>query len=152
MRRMEKEITNRQEIEHILSTAMVCRVAFSDQNQPYIVPMNFGYKDDTLYFHCAKEGRKLDILRRNNKVCFEVDCGHQIINTGIPCEWSTKYTSVIGFGTACIVEDDVEKKTALDLIIDHYSPGTVYEYSAKAVRDVGIIKIDVDSMTGKKST
>jgi uncharacterized protein len=73
MRRAEKEITNRGEIDSILSKATVCRIGFYDQRTPYIVPMNFGYSDNCLYLHSAPQGKKIELLKRNPLVCFEVE-------------------------------------------------------------------------------
>lgn len=151
MRRKEKEIKDEKEIISIIQKAKICRVGFSENNRPYIVPMNFGYKDHCLYFHCAKEGRKIDIIRKNENVCFEIDADHEIINTNRPCNWSTTYVSVIGNGKASIIENDALKKDALNIIIDHYSPGTNYDYPDDQVKKVCIIKIKIEEMTGKKS-
>jgi len=151
MKRKDKEITDRMEIESILSQARICRIGFSQNNKPYIVPMNFGYKDGYLFFHCAQEGMKIDIIKQNNNVCFEVDINHEITDTGILCNWSTRYSSVIGFGKALLVKDPIEKKLALNVIVNHYSPKAKFKYSEEALNKVGIIKIEITSMTGKKS-
>ena len=85
------------------------------------------------------------------KVCFEVELDHKIYNTGIPCKWSTTYKSIIGYGTATLITDIEEKKKALGHLIDHYAPGNIYDFSTKMVADVAVIKIAIDSMTGKQS-
>jgi len=79
MRKKEKEITDKTEIESIILRSSVCRLALSEDNQPYIIPLCFGYEENTLYFHSALEGKKLGILRSNNKVCFEFDSDHRIV-------------------------------------------------------------------------
>ena len=73
MRRREKEITDESTLESIILASLVCRLALSDGNQPYIVPLCFGYQDKTLYFHSALEGKKIDIIKHNQNVCFEFD-------------------------------------------------------------------------------
>jgi hypothetical protein len=151
MRRAEKEITNRREIDMILSKATVCRIGFYDQQTPYIVPMNFGYKDNCLYLHSAPQGKKIELLKRNPRVCFEVEHNIEIINTGIPCQWSMSYSSVIGYGTASILTNIEQKQKALQILIDHYSPGTSYVFPEKKLNDIAIIKIEITQMTGKKS-
>lgn len=113
--------------------------------------MNFGYKNGCLFFHCSKEGKKIDIIKKNNNVCFEVDINHRVINTGAPCEWSTSYASVIGYGKVSVVKNTQRKKEALNCIVDHYSPGTHYDYKEDMVKKVHIMKIKIDHMTGKKS-
>jgi nitroimidazol reductase NimA-like FMN-containing flavoprotein (pyridoxamine 5'-phosphate oxidase superfamily) len=151
MRRAEKEITNRREIDSILSKAIVCRIGIIDHETPYIVPMNFGYKDDILYLHSAQDGKKIELLKRNPKVCFEVECDLEIINTGIPCKWSMNYTSVIGYGKANFITDIEQKRKALHIIIDHYSPGSSYIFPEKNLKEVTVIKIEISDMTAKKS-
>ena len=73
MRRKEREIVNQQDIEAIIRQSLVCRLAMTDGNSPYVVPLCFGYRDQTLYFHGAGQGKKLDILKKNSQVCFEFD-------------------------------------------------------------------------------
>jgi nitroimidazol reductase NimA-like FMN-containing flavoprotein (pyridoxamine 5'-phosphate oxidase superfamily) len=151
MRRKEKEITNRKEIDTVLSKATICRIGLVDNNVAYIVPLNFGYKNNCLYFHSAPIGKKIELITKNNIVCFEVDIDHELIDTGIPCNWSSKYTSIIGYGKAHFITNTEQKQEALNIIIDHYSPGTSYDYPEKNIRDVAVIKIKITQMTGKKS-
>jgi nitroimidazol reductase NimA-like FMN-containing flavoprotein (pyridoxamine 5'-phosphate oxidase superfamily) len=151
MRLKEREIKDRQEMEGIIQRAQVCRVGFSEKDIPYIVPMDFGYKDNQLFFHCATKGKKLDMIRQNNNVCFEMDIDHQIFKPpGRPCGWNAKYYCVIGFGKALVIEDFPEKSTALNIITQHYG-GDWYEFSEKELEGVGIIMIEISSMTGKKA-
>jgi nitroimidazol reductase NimA-like FMN-containing flavoprotein (pyridoxamine 5'-phosphate oxidase superfamily) len=151
MRRTDKEITNRREIDTILSKATICRIGLVDNNVAYIVPLNFGYKNNCLYFHSAPIGKKIELITKNNIVCFEVDIDHEIIDSEILCEWSSKYASVIGYGKASFITDPSLKKDALNIIIDHYSPGTSYNFPTKNLHEVTIIKIEITQMTGKKS-
>jgi nitroimidazol reductase NimA-like FMN-containing flavoprotein (pyridoxamine 5'-phosphate oxidase superfamily) len=151
IRRKEKAITDPQELQAIIQSAQVCRLAFADHDTPYVVPMHFGIKGNTLYFHCAHEGRKLDIISRNPTVCFEVEGPLAIINNGKPCNWSTRYASVIGYGTASVVTDPRKKREALSVIVAHYAPGTSYQFEGKKVDEVTILKVEIISMAGKKS-
>ena len=151
MRRSEKEITDPKEIESILKSAQICRLAMVNKDTPYIVPLHFGFKGNILYFHCAPQGRKLDIISRNPFVCFEVETDHRIIDTGRPCDWSAQYASVIGYGTASLLPHPSQKKEALVIIVDHYAPGTKYDFEEKKLHDVAILKVEISSMTGKKS-
>ncbi|MCG2777827.1 MAG: pyridoxamine 5'-phosphate oxidase family protein, partial [Desulfobacterales bacterium] len=121
MRRKEKEITDKTAMESIILRSSVCRLALSEENRPYIVPLCFGYEDDTLYFHSAREGRKLDILRKNNKVCCEFDIDNEIVEADDACGWSMKYQSVIGAGKGSIIDDIESKRKALNIIMQHYS-------------------------------
>ena len=150
MRRKEKEILDREEIESIIRKADVCRLGLSDNNIPYIVPLNFGYRDSCLYFHTPKVGKKIDMIKGNNRVCFELDIDHEVVRADNPCDWNMKYQSVIGYGRAFLLEDIDEKRQALDVIIEHYS-GQTGEYAEKLVDRLAVIKAQIESMTGKKS-
>ena len=150
MRRSEKEITDPNEIEEIINCAKVCRVAMCVDNRPYVVPFSFGYKDNTLFFHSAREGMKVDMLKQNPNVCFEIDIEYEIERTDTACTWNNKYRSVIGFGTASFVEEKAEKKRALDILLNHYSEKT-YEYTDESLDEVLVIKIEIERKSGKKS-
>ena len=150
MRRKDKQINDIAAIEDILSRATVCRLGLCDGGRPYVVPLCFGYKENALYFHCAMEGKKLEILRKNENVCFEVDIERELIKGEAACEWGMKYKSVIGFGKAVFVEDAESKRKALDIIMQNYSEGT-FEYPTNALENIVVIKVEIESMTGKKS-
>ncbi len=120
MRRKEKEIKDRKIIEEILSTSLICRVALFDNECPYVIPMNYGYKKNTLYFHCAPQGKKIDLIKQNNKVGFEIEQTHEIIKNNISCKWTTNYSSVIGNGVIGIVTDYNEKIAGLDILMQQH--------------------------------
>jgi nitroimidazol reductase NimA-like FMN-containing flavoprotein (pyridoxamine 5'-phosphate oxidase superfamily) len=150
MRRAEREIKDRTAIEEIVARATVCRLALCQDGIPYVVPLSFGYADDCLYFHSATEGRKIEVIRANPNVCFEVDLPEEYVDAEAPCGWTLKYRSVIGFGTAHLLETVEDKKRALDVILAHYSDGK-YEYPPGALDKVAVIKVEVESLTGKQS-
>lgn len=150
MRKKEKEITDKAAIESIILNSWVCRLALSEDNHPYIVPLCFGYEDNALYFHSAPEGKKLDILRSNNKVCFEFDIDHRIVEAQEACGWTMNYRSVIGFGKASVIDDPDEKIKAITAIIQHYA-GKPVPYSEAKLKDTVIIKVEIESITGKES-
>jgi nitroimidazol reductase NimA-like FMN-containing flavoprotein (pyridoxamine 5'-phosphate oxidase superfamily) len=150
LRRKEKEITDKSEIESIIRKSLVCRLGLADDGSPYIVPLCFGYKDNSLYFHSAKEGRKIEILKRNNDVCFEFDDNLEVQAGKAACDWGMKYRSVIGYGRASFIEDPGEKRKALDIIMRQYADGD-FKYSEKAFGKALVIKVEIQSMTGKKS-
>jgi len=151
MRRSDKKIHNRKDLELIFHKAQVCRLGLCDEEVPYIVPVHFGYLDGCLYIHSASTGKKIDLLKKNPKVCFEIDIDYRIHDSTIPCDFSTSYQSIIGFGTATIVTNDKEKRHALEILIDHYASGKTYEFSKEKVKRVAIIKITIEHMTGKRS-
>ncbi|WXG42030.1 MAG: pyridoxamine 5'-phosphate oxidase family protein [Candidatus Freyarchaeum deiterrae] len=150
MRRKNQEITDKKVIESVIKKAEICRIAFSENDTPYIVPVVFGYKENCLYVHSAREGKKIDIIRKNNKVCFEFEVDVELVKSENVCKWGVKYYSVIGFGKASLVDGVKEKKRALDIIMEHYSDDS-YEYSEEFVNKLIIIKILIESLTGKKS-
>ena len=150
MRRKEKEITDKSEIEAIIRKSQVCRLGLSDEGLAYIVPLCFGYDGKHLYFHSARQGRKIEILQRNNRVCFEFDIDTRIHSGKTACDWGMQYRSVIGYGTAGLIEEPDEKRRALDLIMGQYANGA-FEYSDKALKKTLIIKVNISHMTGKKS-
>jgi len=150
MQRKEKQINDIAAIEDILNRASVCRLGLCEDNRPYVVPLCYGYEDNALYFHCASQGKKLDILRKNNHVCFEVDINHEIIKADQACDWGMKYKSVIGFGKAVFIEDVELKRKGLDIIMRKFSEKS-FEYPANVIEDIVVIKVQIESMTGKKS-
>jgi len=96
MRRKDKEITRRSIIDDILDKAFVLHIALLDGNRPYIIPVNFGYKVNAIYIHCAPEGKKIDLIRKNNITSFQAETGVEICHKSIPDKCSTLYRSVAG--------------------------------------------------------
>ena len=150
MRRADREVTDQEEIDSILERATVCRLGMCTDGEPYVVPLNFGHKNGRLYFHSATEGKKLDILRKNPRICFEVDVDTEVIPAQSPCGWGMRYASVMGSGTAFLVDDPAEKREALDIIMSHYG-GHGGDYPEAMLRKVTIIRVDIEHMTGKRS-
>jgi len=149
MRRMDREINEGALVEDILHRAKICRMALSINDMPYIVPRCFGYKDKRLYFHCAHEGKKIDILKRNKRVCFEVEVDQELVASEAACTWGMKFRSVVGFGRAFFIDDAESKKLALDIIMRHYSDKR-YAYDEDVLSKTLIIEVEIDSMTGKQ--
>ena len=150
MGRKDKEITGKKEIESILQRAEVCRIALSDNNTPYVIPVSFGYKNNCLYFHSAGEGKKIEILKKNNKVCFEVEYGISLLNAGKICDWGMKYCCVVGYGRAYFINSIDEKRRAMDTIIAHYTP-TSFKYADNELKNIAVIRIEIESIKGRKS-
>ena len=150
MRRKDKEITDRNEIELIIEKATVCRLAMADDSGPYIVPLCFGFRNNTLYFHSAADGKKLGILMKNPRVCFEFD-GDCEVRAGVKaCDFGMRYRSVIGFGTVAFVEAAAAKREALDIIMKHYAEGA-FDYPDASFKRISVFRVDIDTMTGKTS-
>jgi uncharacterized protein len=153
MRRKDREFKEPGEIGLIIAKADVCRIAMADNNMPYIVTMNFGYregKNACFYFHCAKEGRKLEMIGKNNFVCFELDTDHRLYEGEKGCDWGMKFSSVVGYGTITIVENNESRIEALNCIMSHYSDKKQFSYDRKVLENTTILRLDIMEMTGKK--
>jgi hypothetical protein len=148
MRRKEREISDPIVLESIINEANVCRLALCEGGMPYMVPLCFGYEKGVLYFHSAVEGRKLEIIHKNPRVCFEIDIDWELVRSGDRC--SLKYKSVIGFGNASFIEESKDKRNALDLIMRHYNQEPI-DYPEPIVNSVAVIKVEIEEMTGKAS-
>lgn len=158
MRRSEREVLDLNEIRAIIEECKVCRLGFSEEGEVYIVPVNFGYelkeKKLTLYVHCAKEGRKIDLVKENSRVGVEMDCHHKLVEGELACQYSYYYASLIGNGNVRIMEDTEEKKKALGRIMEHQTgkTGEELEMDPKLLEIVTILKIDLDAYTCKRHT
>lgn len=154
MRRNEKQITDHSVLESIIKEAQVCRLGLSLNNIPAIVPMNFGYCDSVFYFHSAREGKKIEILKQNPLVCFELESKTELKipeNQLSACRWGMKYKSIIGMGNVSFVNDEKEKLKALNTIMQHYCGMRDFQYEMASLKDALIIRLDIIEMTGKKS-
>jgi uncharacterized protein len=150
MRRKDKEIADPSKLEAMIRSAKVCRVGFSDNGQPYIVPMSFGYQANILYFHCANEGRKIECIRQKPKVCFEFDEDVVPSPHENACRWSMKYKSIIGYGRVEFINEAEGKRHALAAIMRQYSQDP-YEIPDTELEKITVFKILIDEMSGKQS-
>jgi uncharacterized protein len=148
MRRKDKEMIDPDAIASVIRRSTVCRLAMSDDGQPYVIPMSFGYQDGAVYFHCASEGRKIGVLRKNPRVCIEFDVDCQLKTGDSACKWGFYFQSAIAFGVAAFIEDSMEKRAALDIIMRQYS-NEVFTYPESAVDKIVVIKVTVTELTGK---
>ena len=150
MRRKDKQIGDPAVIEAIIRRSLVCRLAMADGGQPYVVPISFGYQNRCLYFHSAAEGKKIEILRKNPRVCFEFDVDLSLKKSDRPCRWGMKFKSVIGFGTARFIEEAEEKRRALSVILSQYSSER-FTFSDEALDGVTVFCVKIEEITGKQS-
>jgi hypothetical protein len=151
MRRKDKEITDKHIIQDILSKSEICRIALTDGESPYIVPLNYGFFENTFYFHSASTGKKIDIIKKNNRVCFEIEYSQEIVRQAQSCNWTTKYRSVIGFGNIEILTDPEQKKKGLDIIMAHYGKPDNNQYIEADVERIVILKLVITEVSGKQS-
>ena len=148
----EIRITEPDEIARILNTAKVMHMGLAVDNEPYVVPMNYGYVLEdgklTLYLHSAVKGRKLDMIRSNPKVSFSIDCDRMPFEGRVACQYGMVYSSVMGKGTATIVEDVEEKKQAMSILMKTQT-GKDFTFEDRLVSIVAVIRIDVVEFTAK---
>lgn len=152
MTRREREVTDINEIIKILDESKVLHLGMVDGDEPYVVPMNYGYTLEngklTIWLHGAKRGRKLDVMRANPKVFFEMECGITPFEGEIACKYGITYASIMGKGIAEIVEDIETKKSALSILMKTQT-GKDFEFEDKMAAVVSIIRIDVSEFTAK---
>jgi hypothetical protein len=148
MRRAEWAVRDRQAIDEIIRRAQVLRLGLCAQGEPYIVPVCFGYDGQRVYVHSATEGRKLDILQRNPRVCFEIDLDAEVMPAETPCGWGMRYRSVMGVGRAHLAQDEAAKVRGLNAIMAHYG-GDREGYKPDALDRVAVIVIEIESLSAK---
>lgn len=152
MTKRERQITDENQIKAILDSAGVLHLGLSVNDEPYVVPMNYGYTMENgklvLYLHSALRGKKLDMLRANPRVFFEMDCDRVPFEGKLPCQYGLAYSSVMGRGTARIVEDVEEKKQAMTILMKTQTQKD-FTFEDRLVSIVAVIRIDVAEYTAK---
>jgi nitroimidazol reductase NimA-like FMN-containing flavoprotein (pyridoxamine 5'-phosphate oxidase superfamily) len=151
MRRKDKLVENRADIDSIIAGSEVCRLALSVNDEPYLVPLSFGYDGDAIYLHTAKKGKKIDYFKANDRVCFEFESNVRYVRDGNDaCSATFSFESVIGHGIISEVLDTDGKEYALRQITLHYGEN-VGEFPRDAVRRVRAWKVSIASVSGKRS-
>lgn len=154
MRKAQRKMTKLTEIEAILRDGDVCHIGLADHDQPYVVPLNYGYEWDgrqlILYFHCANEGRKLDIIRCNNRACFQMDLRHQLIRGDQACRYTMNYESLIGTGCLEILTDQDERIHGLKVLMRHYSQRDDWDFDPHATAQTTVLRLRADEFCGKR--
>ena len=152
MTKRERQITDPQQIQHILDTAKVLHLGLCVDNEPYVVPMNYGYTLEgeklVLYLHSAVQGKKLDMICANPKVFFELECDLQPFEGRLPCQYGCAYSSVMGRGEARLVDDVEEKKKAMSILMKTQT-GKDFSFEDRLVSIVTVVRIDVAQYTAK---
>ena len=152
MTKRERQITDEAQIMDILDKGKVLHLGLAVDNEPYVVPMNYGYTKENgklvMYLHSAVRGKKLDMIRANPKVFFEIDCDLLPFESELPCQYGLSYSSVMGKGTARIVEDVEEKKRAMSILMKTQTSKD-FTFEDRLVSIVAVIRIDVESYTAK---
>ncbi len=157
MRRKEKEIKSTSEMYSIIGQAHYCNVAMSKDDFPYLVPMNFGFCDDSIYLHSAREGLKIDIVKNNPQVCIGIVEDVKIKEAKAACKTGMQFKSVTIFGKVEFITEKIEKVKALDCIVRHYYKNTSsdkkneIQFDEDAINEVTILKVKIENITGKMS-
>ena len=152
MRRKDREITDKNRITEFIAKEQILRVAFYDEGDIYIVPVNYGYSVDeqyTFYFHGAKAGRKYELAKNNPNVGFEIDGNYSLLEGEEACDFSATFQSVIGTGKLSLVEDYSEKIKGLNAIMKQTTSKNEWHYSNEMLEAVAVFRLDVVKLSCK---
>ncbi len=153
MTRREREVTDIGEIKGILDRSKIVHVGMVDEEGPYVVPMNYGYTLSdgvlTLYLHGARRGRKIDAMKANPAVFFEMECDLEPFESDVPCKYGIAYASVMGRGEAEIIEDMDEKRRGLSIFMKTQT-GKDFSFDDRMAEVVSVIKIKSTDFTAKR--
>ena len=145
-------VTDPEQIRHILDSGKVLHLGLSVNDEPYVVPMNYGYTMEdgklVIYLHSAVKGKKLEMVRTNPRVCFNIDCDRMPFEGGVPCQYGMVYSSIMGRGTATLVEDPEAKMEAMSIFMKSQT-GKDFTFNERLVSIVTVIRIDVTEYTAK---
>ncbi len=156
MRRSDKEIPFRTEIETLLRRGTVCHLALHDTPWPYVVPLNYGFEAEsgerwTLYFHSAPAGRKIDLIRRNARASFTVSLDDELVAGNTACEFTTRYASVMGCGSIRVLETDEDKRHGLRVLMRHCSGRYDWEVPVERLAAVTVFSLPIEMVSAKRS-
>ncbi|MGC3963642.1 MAG: pyridoxamine 5'-phosphate oxidase family protein [Rhodocyclaceae bacterium] len=149
MRRKAREMTDPAQIESVLRQEKLMHLAMSQKEVPFLVPVYFGWDGQSLYFHSANAGSKIEILQANPEVCFEISSVTGFVEAQEACDFEAQHRTVIGFGRAVFIEDEAEKIRALNLIVARFTDQR-FEYPKQNLAKTFVIRIDVRAMKGKQ--
>lgn len=154
MRRKDREITDAARIDEIIGRCDCCRLGLVCAGRAYIVPLNFGYRREAgkgvFYFHSAREGRKIDLIKKNGDVSFELDTDHLLRPGALACAHTFRFQSVMGTGTVRILEDERARREALEVIMEHVTGRGGWTFEEKALGAVALLRLEVSEMTCKE--
>lgn len=155
MRRKDREITGRENIEPILQASRTCRLAMVADGMPYVIPLNFGYEWDetglTLYFHSGLKGKKIDALRADPRVCFEMDTEDGLTGEGdLACRYSFAFSSVVGYGKVEFAQDNEQKRHGFDVIMQHQTGRDGWSYTDAALSVAEVFRVHADSFEASR--
>lgn len=147
MRRKDREVTDYEKMLEIVKSCDCCRIGLTDGDEAYIVPLNFGYEYTdgklVLYFHSAKEGRKIELINKTGKAAFEMDGKHELVGGEAACSYTYMYECVMGNGKISVVQDEDEKIYGIQKIMEHYTGKNDWEFKTEALNMMSVIKLEV---------
>ena len=144
--------TEKEKMESVIAQCRMCFVGMADvDGSPYVIPMNFGYKDGVIYLHSAPEGRTVSIINRNPRICITFSTDYKLVfqHPEVACSYRTHTQSVIVQGEVRFVDNFEKKREVLDIIMKQYSDKQ-FTYSEPAVKNVKIWEVQADRMTGRE--
>ncbi len=147
MRRKDKARPEQEFMDEVLNTADDIYIGFSTTGAPYVIALNFIYLHGKIYFHCAREGRKLDCVKANAQVGFSTALDIEVLRD----EASTQYRSVSGSGKAFIVDDMEEKRDVLNALAARFQANCEIPATDKMVNSTAVVRIEIEEMCGKQS-
>jgi nitroimidazol reductase NimA-like FMN-containing flavoprotein (pyridoxamine 5'-phosphate oxidase superfamily) len=151
MRRSDREITARSEIDEIIHGCQICHLACAVDGDPYVVPVSFGYDGSAVYFHTSRDGKKIDFISANPRVCLEFERKVNLVtNDSDACKWSFTFESAIGYGFAKELLDAEERAYGLNQIMLHYS-GREWQFNSSVLANTRVWRVPIESVTGKRS-
>ena len=154
MRRKDREITDPAKIKEIISSCHCCRLGFNDNGRVYIVPLNFGFEEREgkliFYFHGAREGRKMDLIRETHWAGFEMDTAFELKEGKRACDWSARFQSAIGEGRVELIEDPQEKRRALEMLMRHHTGREGWDFPDTMVERTGVFRLEVEEIACKE--
>lgn len=152
MRRKDREIIDQNSILQFITKEQILRIAFCDEGDIYIVPVNYGYIYDeqyTFYFHGAKAGRKYELAKNKPTVGFEIDGNYTLLEGAEACDYSATFQSVIGMGKLSLIEDNAEKISGLNAIMKQTTSKVEWDYSDEMLDAVAVFRLDVEKLSCK---
>lgn len=148
MRRTDREIKDTEALDNLLRQGDLVHLALADENRPYLVTLNYAYHNGALYIHCARQGKKIDILRKNPAVFFQIVLLNKLVTDEAACEWTTKFKSLSGEATAEIQDTHEEKREALQILMKHYGMVNT-DFTERETKNVLTVRLTIKSLTGK---
>lgn len=154
MRRKDRQVTDPEKIRAVIAACDCCRMGLCDGGRAYIVPLDFGFTERegryTFYFHSAKEGRKIDLIRESGWASFEMDTGHERVPDETACEYTARFQCVMGGGPATLLETAEEKRAGLTAIMAHVSGGEgPWDFDPAMLERTQLIRLEAEELTCK---